>query len=592
MIEKKKSEEPYMLSHLIGYGILAAALLTGGWLIPAQTGAVHPEVLKHAGKPKVKDAQHETLATFYSPANTNQPILPEVRELVELTERIVNKPDLNRDELAKGANPRKPRHILASDVYLSSAMRGKVREENLNSPACKQLLDLADLERDGEQVIDGYESTLILITQLQSDGKIAPRLHEDIIASAQGLNQLPQMLHAFLLLGNRLSYDQLAELVAGIEDHSVLEGLAQISKHQTMVPQYQLTLEAFDGQAEKGDKPDFLLSQEELKGNLAMGEPALFKACDQNGNGLLDRAEWSEIGHVPLIYTAFPITYTASIWSENPRAVKDYLMQYGRGGVENLRQAMAQGKPALQYLLGVQQPVEATVNLPTLGTIANFTQKFPQLALLARYILILLGCFVFMRAWNSCFPLTASSTSSVRAFRVRRWATASIVLITLITVSEPMLVADAASHEYQVAINTPPVDTTETNPNNTDKQMIAATGSETNVLSVIFIVLFALIQAFVYYTCVTKINEVKNGAGDANLKLRLLENEDNLFDMGLYIGIGGTALTLALLILMPKLGLTVSAAYASNIFGILCVAIVKIFHVRRVREDLIHQSQS
>ena len=58
------------------------------------------------------------------------------------------------------------------------------------------------------------------------------------------------------------------------------------------------------------------------------------------------------------------------------------------------------------------------------------------------------------------------------------------------------------------------------------------------------------------------------------------------------IGIGGTALTLALLILIPQMGLTVSAAYASNIFGILCVAIVKIFHVRRSREQLIHEAQS
>ena len=584
MTEKQKKEESFMLSHLIGYGVLAAALLIAGWLIPAQTGAVHPEVLKHSAKGEGA----QTLSEFYAPADSQPNITKETAMLLDAANSIVMKPAIDRDDLAHKNNP----DMLASDRYLSSSMRGKIAAENQNNPACKRLLKLATLKKNDKYMIDGYESTLILVTKLQAEGKIAPGLHDDIIAASKQANQLPQLLHAFLLLGNRLSYDQLSELVAHIEDHTVLVGLAQIAKHQTMVPQYQLTLEAFNGIAPKEKEQDFVLTQEELAGNLAMGEPSLFKMCDLNKDGVLDRSEWSEIGHIPLAYTDFPVTYAASIWSENPEAVKNYLMNYGRGGVEHLRQAMSEGKPALEYLLATQQPVKATVNLPTLHTIANFTQRAPQLALIARYLLILLGCFILMRAWHSCFPLTASSSTSVRAYRVRRWAMAAIILITLVTVSEPMLVSDAYSQEYQVAINTPPVDTTENNPNNTDNNMIAAAGNESNTLSIIFIVLFALIQAFVYYTCVTKISDVMKGPGDANLKLRLLENEDNLFDMGLYIGIGGTALTLALLILIPQMGLTVSAAYASNIFGILCVAIVKIFHVRRSREQLIHEAQS
>ena len=116
--------------------------------------------------------------------------------------------------------------------------------------------------------------------------------------------------------------------------------------------------------------------------------------------------------------------------------------------------------------------------------------------------------------------------------------------------------------------------------------------AESNTLSIVFIVIFAAIQGYVYFTCTNKINEVKNGAGDPKLKLRLLENEDNLFDMGLYIGIAGTALMLAILILFPKAGVSVSAAYASNIFGILCVAVVKIFHVRQTREALIIEAET
>ena len=89
-----------------------------------------------------------------------------------------------------------------------------------------------------------------------------------------------------------------------------------------------------------------------------------------------------------------------------------------------------------------------------------------------------------------------------------------------------------------------------------------------------------------------RISEVRKQSGEPALKLDLLDNEDNLFDMGLYIGIAGTALMLAILIIFPKSGISVSAAYASNIFGILCVAVVKIFHVRQTREALIIEAET
>ena len=75
------------------------------------------------------------------------------------------------------------------------------------------------------------------------------------------------------------------------------------------------------------------------------------------------------------------------------------------------------------------------------------------------------------------------------------------------------------------------------------------------------------------------------------VKLRLMENEENLFDGGLYVGIGGTAAALVLQVLgviEPNL----LAAYSSNLFGITCVAIVKIRHVRPYKRQLILDSQT
>jgi hypothetical protein len=70
-----------------------------------------------------------------------------------------------------------------------------------------------------------------------------------------------------------------------------------------------------------------------------------------------------------------------------------------------------------------------------------------------------------------------------------------------------------------------------------------------------------------------------------------MENEENLFDGGLYIGIGGTAAALV----FQVLGLIQSnllAAYSSNLFGIVCVALIKIRNVRPYKRLLILESQA
>ena len=98
--------------------------------------------------------------------------------------------------------------------------------------------------------------------------------------------------------------------------------------------------------------------------------------------------------------------------------------------------------------------------------------------------------------------------------------------------------------------------------------------------------IFLSLQIAIYRICVRRIRQIETGPGDPALKLKLLENEDNLFDSGLYVGIGGTAIALVLQVLgviQPSL----LAAYSSNLFGITCVAVIKIFHVRACKQRLL-----
>jgi hypothetical protein len=69
-----------------------------------------------------------------------------------------------------------------------------------------------------------------------------------------------------------------------------------------------------------------------------------------------------------------------------------------------------------------------------------------------------------------------------------------------------------------------------------------------------------------------------------------MENEENLFDLGLYVGIAGTAAAMVLITLgIAKANLI--AAFSSNLFGITCVALVKIVHVRPFKKQLIIDGQ-
>ena len=74
------------------------------------------------------------------------------------------------------------------------------------------------------------------------------------------------------------------------------------------------------------------------------------------------------------------------------------------------------------------------------------------------------------------------------------------------------------------------------------------------------------------------------------MKLKLVENEENLFDGSLYVGIAGTATALVLQVL-GVIEANLLAAYSSNLFGIICVALVKIRHVRPFKRQLILAGQ-
>ena len=65
--------------------------------------------------------------------------------------------------------------------------------------------------------------------------------------------------------------------------------------------------------------------------------------------------------------------------------------------------------------------------------------------------------------------------------------------------------------------------------------------------------------------------------------MKLRRNEENLFDTGLFVGLGGTVISLILLNVWQLKEASLVAAYASLFFGILFVAVLKIGFVGPIK---------
>jgi len=109
--------------------------------------------------------------------------------------------------------------------------------------------------------------------------------------------------------------------------------------------------------------------------------------------------------------------------------------------------------------------------------------------------------------------------------------------------------------------------------------------------SLLTLLLFFVIQALIYTACLLKLAEIRRQKVLARMKLKLLDNEDHLFDAGLYVGFAGTIISLILIsqgvIKQPSL----MAAYSSTSFGIIFVVIFKIFNLRPLRRRYLLESE-
>jgi hypothetical protein len=280
----------------------------------------------------------------------------------------------------------------------------------------------------------------------------------------------------------------------------------------------------------------------------------------------------------------FPLVYAAALMtSKSSDGVARYLERHDAKGLADLSLAAQFGQGAVMKLVETQLPINSTLSFAT-GELVAFCFKFPKLTLAVKYLCFLFGGFLafcgldrFLRDPGS--PMTGRN---VALPQLRTGLVAVLLAFVLVGLSEPFLLKGQANSRPAVSVSIPALSAgTEVLPN-----IPTRTKATMDLSTIVSIIVFALIQVLVYVTCLLKISEIDRQQVPALLKLRLMENEENLFDSGLYVGIAGTAAALVLQVLgviEPNL----LAAYSSNLFGITCVALVKIRSVRPYKRKLI-----
>ena len=293
-----------------------------------------------------------------------------------------------------------------------------------------------------------------------------------------------------------------------------------------------------------------------------------------------------------------PVLFSAVHLSGRPDGVAKYLANFSQTGLKDVETSLRFGAGGVSELLGRDRQMfrsdfrQQMAGHAPFNWFLNFTVDYcwrmPFFALMVKWSLYLAAGFLLAGSLNfvkAAIP-TAGRSLQVRGFGVARNVLFALgFLLVALLVGEPFLSQDSQKVETPFRLRLPTVGSAVT------AGPSAANRSFMNQLSLLTLFLFFILQGLIYVACLAKLGEVRRQKAPARLKLKLLENEDHLFDAGLYLGFVGTIISLILVslgVIKPSL----MAAYSSTSFGIIFVSVFKIFHLRPYRRQLLLEAEA
>ena len=281
-----------------------------------------------------------------------------------------------------------------------------------------------------------------------------------------------------------------------------------------------------------------------------------------------------------------PVLFAAVQLSGNPAGVAAYLAQYNETGLGDIAASLRYGAGGVNELLRRKERLHASSLRPALA--GELCLLRPHVALAVKCLLYLAGGFLLAAAWHYARRVPALERPlQVRGFHVAREGLFAVgFLAVVLLLSEPFLAQESQKVQLQpFTFGLPTVNRSITRPGLATPR---PTFMNQNLLTLL---VFLVLQALVYIACRVKLAEIRRQAVAARLKLRLLENEEHLFDAGLYLGFFGTVLSM-ILVSLGMVKFSLMAAYGSTAFGIVFVMVFKIFSLRPLRRRLLLESES
>lgn len=291
-----------------------------------------------------------------------------------------------------------------------------------------------------------------------------------------------------------------------------------------------------------------------------------------------------------------PVLFATVRLSGRPAAVSGYLRQFSDTGMNDLGQSLRSGAGGIGALLREQKqlndaPWQRTAAAsPVTGGLVDLAARLawydPGLAMTLKWAFYLFAGFLFAMTLHFIVPQPEEPlrVRGVHWFRELLFSPAFLLVVLLVT--EPFL--SQAGQEGVPALRL--------FPSTTDGSVPAGTaGVQASIMNVtptvyLTLLVFLVLQALIYLSCLVKLAEIRRQNVAPPVKLKLLENEDHLFDAGLYLGFVGTICSL-IIASVGMVKFSLMAAYSSTSFGIIFVVIFKIFHLRPARRQLLMETE-
>ncbi|MCX6922341.1 MAG: hypothetical protein NT154_03865 [Verrucomicrobia bacterium] len=553
-----------MTRRLIWFLICAISgvlLVVDGLLVPAHLRAVEASVLQEAGRNSaslidqgVKSARQNNIGSAQMLLQAaQQGGLPDQQRLSGAISDLVQQHP--RWVVWGGGDPRLER-LFTSDPHLPKTASEPftdfvVREDNRSVlfdllkgselPSVQELLRCRTLtntvifspsQSASGQALDTalVACGLLLERRCLSGGLSNAVFHLALESTLDGESQrLEQVLLDLMSLGQRFNWDQLAAFTGQIQDPETLRLLTS------------------------------LVRQDDAK------IAPLFAAVQLSGK--------------PAQVAGYLMSF-----SQSGRADLGASLRFGVGGVKELLQR----NQRLSSSLFRQNLAEQTVLSPVLTAASQFCWRMPRLALTIKWLFYLAGGFLLAAAVHFARPAVSvlEQPLQVRGFHIAREILFALgFLLVVLLLSEPFLAQDTQRLDTPFRLRLPRVGSV------APAVTPSVSRSIMNQLSLLTLLLFFVLQALIYTACLFKLAEIRRQNLSSRVRLKLLENEDHLFDAGLYLGFAGTIISLILVslgVIQPSL----MAAYSSTSFGIIFVSVFKIFHLRPLRRKLLLEAEA